>query len=86
MAVKTPQKFSKEELDKLNKLQEKIDTLTIRLGSLTIAKIKLEKQESILTEELFKLQKEEVNLANELTKKYGKGSLNTDTGEFTPTK
>jgi predicted nucleic acid-binding Zn-ribbon protein len=85
MAVKTPKKVTKEELDNLKTLQNKIDTLTVRFGSLQIAKIKVEKQESLLTEELFHLQKEETKIAEELTAKYGKGSLNTDTGEFTST-
>tara|TARA_B110000285_G_C14870291_1_gene488850 strand:+ start:140 stop:400 length:261 start_codon:yes stop_codon:yes gene_type:complete len=84
MALKTPIKFTKEELDKLNILQTKIDTLTVRFGSLNIAKIKLEKQESLLVSELSNLQQEETKTATELTTKYGKGSLNTDTGEFTP--
>tara|TARA_R110000744_G_scaffold292391_1_gene402936 strand:+ start:60 stop:320 length:261 start_codon:yes stop_codon:yes gene_type:complete len=84
MALKTPIKFTKEELDKLNILQTKIDTLTVRFGSLSIAKIKLEKQESLLVSELSNLQQEETKTATELTTKYGKGSLNTDTGEFTP--
>ena len=84
MAVKTPKKFTKEELDKLKTLQTKIDTLTVRFGSLQIAKIKLNKQESLLNTELNNLQEEEKKLGEELTSKYGKGSLNTDTGEFTP--
>jgi hypothetical protein len=84
MALKTPTKFTKEELDKLKTLQTKIDTLTVRFGSLNIAKIKLEKQESLLISELSNLQQEETKTATELTTKYGKGSLNTDTGEFTP--
>ena len=84
MAVKTPIKFTKEELDNLKTLQNKIDTLTVRFGSLQITKIKIEKQEALLTEELSNLQQEEKESAEKLTAKYGKGSLNTDTGEFTP--
>ncbi len=84
MALKTPTKFTKEELDKLTTLQRNIDTLTVRFGSLQIAKIKMEKQEALLIKELDNLQQEEKKSAEELTSKYGKGSLNTDTGEFTP--
>jgi hypothetical protein len=85
MALKTPTKFTKEELDKLETLQNKIDTLTVRFGSLQIAKIKLGEQESLLTTELSNLQKEETTIAKALTTKYGKGNLNLETGEFTPT-
>ena len=35
-------------------------------------------------EELNKLQKEEADLAGSLSTKYGKGTLNAETGEFTP--
>ena len=84
MAVKTPIKFTKEEIDSLKILQNKIDTLTVRFGSLQIAKIKMKKQEALLNEELSTLQQEERKSAEELTAKYGKGRLDTDTGEFTP--
>ena len=86
MAVKTPQKFTKEELTQLEDLQIEINRLTARFGSLQISKIKLEKEEILLKEQLSILEKKETKTAKSLTAKYGKGSLNTETGEFTPLK
>ena len=86
MAVKTPQKFTKEELTQLEDLQIEINRLTARFGSLQINKIKLEKEDILLKEQLFILEKKETEMAKALTAKYGKGSLNTETGDFTPIK
>ena len=86
MAVKTPQKFTKEELTQLEDLQIEINRLTARFGSLQINKIKLEKEDILLKEQLFILEKKETEMVKALTAKYGKGSLNTETGEFTPIK
>jgi len=84
MALKTPTKFTKEELDELNNLQIGINKLTARFGSLQITKIRLEKEEKELKNQLIVLEKEEEEVAKKLTKKYGKGKLDTETGEFTP--
>ena len=86
MAVKTPQKFTKEDLDKLDNLQTEIDKLTLRFGSLQIAKVKLGIEENVLKNQLTNLTEKEKKLAKQLTTKYGKGSLNIETGEFTPSK
>ena len=86
MTVKSPQKFSQEEIKTLTNLQTEIDKLTINFGSLQIAKIKLENQEALLTKQLIDLEQKETETAKQLTAKYGKGSLNIETGEFTPTK
>ena len=56
------------------------------MGQLYYRKIQLEKQEDALKKELYSVENEEQSLANELTKKYGKGSLDIDSGEFTPVK
>tara|TARA_Y100000592_G_scaffold87476_1_gene142086 strand:+ start:4454 stop:4714 length:261 start_codon:yes stop_codon:yes gene_type:complete len=84
MAVKTPKKVTEEELKQLDNLQTKINQITIKFGSLQMSKIKIEKEEKELKNQLIILEKEEKEIANNLTKKYGKGRLNTDTGEFTP--
>jgi|TARA_R110001583_G_scaffold61535_6_gene181733 hypothetical protein len=86
MAINSTQKFTKEELDELSNLQTEVNKLTAQFGSLHIAKIKLEKEESLLENQLVILEKKEKEIAKTLTEKYGKGSLNTETGEFTPVK
>jgi hypothetical protein len=84
MAIKSPQKFTKEELDELSNLQTEINKLTVKFGSLQLSKIRLEKEEKELKNQLIILEKEEKEVAKKLTKKYGKGRLDTETGEFTP--
>ena len=86
MAIETPKKFTEEEIKELQNLQKEIDTLTQKMGQIYYNKLKLEDQEIILKKELSSVEKKELDLANKLTKKYGKGSLDIDSGEFTPVK
>jgi len=85
-------KFTEEELTSLAELQTKSATITNRFGQLAIAKINLEKQNESVEEEEFKLheeleslKKEEQTQLESITKKYGPGQLDPQTGVFTPT-
>ena len=84
MAVKTPQKFTEEELNQLQDLQSQLNKIIAEFGTLQISKIKLEKEENELKNYLTILEKKETEIAKTLTEKYGKGRLDTETGEFTP--
>ena len=84
MAVKGPKKFTSEELKKIQDHQDKLNRIQIQFGQLTMTKIRLENQENYLKEQLTLLNKEEANIAKDLTDKYGKGSLDIETGEFIP--
>ena len=85
MAIKSPQKFTSQEIEEIKNLQIKFSQITMQLGQVSINKIKLKEQENNLNSELLNLEKREKKLANNFTKKYGKGSLDIETGEFTPT-
>ena len=80
----TPQSFSQEELIEIKKLRDEINTLSFQFGQLAIQKIKLEEQENSLKNQLNQIEKKETSLAKKLTDKYGKGSINLETGTFTP--
>ena len=80
----SPVSFSQEELSKLTQLRSNLSTLTAQFGQLAISKIKLEEQENILKKQLTELEKQENTIAKELTNKYGKGSIDLETGTFTP--
>jgi len=80
------QKFSKEELEQLTTLQSKSQNATLQFGQLYLSKIRLEEQETALKAYVKNLEEEEAKLAKDLSDKYGKGSINVDTGEFTPSK
>ena len=77
-------KFTPEEVQELQTLQTQISQLTLSFGQLSLSKIKWGEQESFLKSQLKMLEEKEINLAKTLSDKYGKGSLNTETGEFTP--
>ena len=81
-----PIKFKEEELKQLSDLQSKTNQVVNAFGQLKISELRLENQLEILKNELESLRKEETNLANSLTEKYGKGTLNAETGEITPSK
>jgi len=80
------QKFSKEELEQLTTLQSKSQNATLQFGQLYLSKIRLEEQETALKAYVKNLEEEEAKIAKDLSDKYGKGSINIETGEFTPIK
>ena len=79
-------KFSKIELEEIQNLQEEISNITFQLGQLSISKIRIEEQDQLLKEKFNNSRNKEAQLAKRLSSKYGKGSLNLDTGEFSPIK
>ena len=83
MAVKEVKKFTEEELEKLTTLQSKMQHATIQFGQLSLSKIRLEEQETSLKNYVKSLEDEEKQIAQDLTDKYGKGSIDMETGEFT---
>ena len=81
---KGPVQFTNEEITKLRNLQAKFSNATVQFGQLKLSQIKLEESEKLLKEALINLEKEETSLAKSLTEKYGKGTLDIETGTFTP--
>ena len=84
-------KFTQEEMQTVSQLSVKSNNITNRFGQLAIAKINLEKQSEAVEEEEFKLheelealKKEEQETLQSITDKYGPGSLDPQTGVFTP--
>ena len=92
MAKNDEVKFTEEELQSLNDLQVKYNTITNQFGQLAIAKLNLDKQTEVVNDQEFKLQEEleqareqEQEILNEITEKYGPGQLDPQSGVFTPT-
>ena len=50
-----------------------------------LSKLRLEEQEKFLQNQIKELEQEEATIAKQLSDKYGKGSIDIQTGEFTPT-
>ena len=77
-------KFTEEELKSLQDLQGTYQQITLAMGQISLSKIQLENREQSVLNTLNEVREKENELAKELTEKYGKGSLNIETGEFTP--
>ena len=92
MAKKDEVKFTEKELQTLNDLQVKYNTITNQFGQLAIAKLNLEKQTEVVNDQEFKLQEEldqareeEQGILSDITEKYGPDQLDPQSGVFTPT-
>ena len=85
MAVKQAQKFTEEELTTLKTIQSKSQEATLKCGQLYLSKLRLETQENFLQNQIKELEQEEATVAKQLTEKYGKGTIDIESGEFSPT-
>jgi len=77
-------KFTGEELTEVQKIQNSYLSIQNKFGQLKLAQIRLDNDEIALEEGLKSIQDEEVKFLDGITKKYGQGTLNPDTGIFTP--
>ena len=78
------QKLTREELEKLQEIQQKNAALVQELGQIGLAQINLEKRQENAEQYLDNLRQEESAFAKELEEKYGTGSIDLEKGEFIP--
>lgn len=78
------QKLTREELEKLQEIQQKNAALIQELGQIGLTQINLEKRQENAEAYLENLRKEESEFAKELEAKYGTGSIDLEKGEFIP--
>ena len=78
-------KFTEDELKQVQTIQRSYSSVQNQFGQLKLAKIRLDEQESDLKLNLRDIQSEEKKFLDGITEKYGQGSLNPETGVFTPT-
>ncbi len=76
--------FTPEELNNLKSFQTRLEQVLSQLGRVHLSKIKLNEQEDLIKAEIKKIETEEQELAKTLSDKYGRGSLDIETGAFTP--
>ena len=86
-------KFSEKEMKTIQGIQDSYFEVQTDFGKLNLAKIKLEQQfdeldsvDGDLTKKFVDTQEKERNFLEDITKKYGEGSLNPETGVFTANK
>jgi len=78
-------KFTEDELTQVQNIQQNYQNLQNQFGSLKLAQIRLDEQEVDLEEALKSIQSEEKKFLDSITEKYGQGTLNPESGVFTPT-
>jgi len=84
--VKQETKFTEEEIKQLQQIQQSYVAIQAQFGQLKMNQIRIDNQEDNLCDSLISLQDEEKKFLDGITKKYGQGSLNPETGVFTPNK
>jgi predicted FMN-binding regulatory protein PaiB len=85
MAKKSKEvKFHKDDLEKVQSLQQEYARITNLLGQMKITQLNIERQEQDLMEQLKNAQTNEAELLEEITAKYGPGQLDPATGTFVP--
>ena len=88
-----PIKFTEDEMKKIKEFQESYVTIQQNLGQISIAELKLNQQLKALGESEIELknkfvevQQDEKSFIEEITKKYGDGTLDPNSGTFIPNK
>ena len=76
--------LSKEEIENIKKVREDFQILVGNVGDVEIAIMNLNGRKKELEKELLEIQSKESQIALDLEKKYGKGNISLETGEFTP--
>jgi len=78
-------KFTEEELKQVQDIQQSYANVQNQFGQLKLAQIRLDNDEVTLEDALKSIQDEEKKFLDGITDKYGQGTLNPETGVFTPT-
>lgn len=79
-------KIDQEDLNVLKKIQEDTDMLIKEFGQIKLSEVSLQQRAGRAEKFLEQLKLREKDAAEKLEAKYGKGSLNVDTGELIPFK
>jgi len=77
-------KLTKEEVDQLSQIKSSTERVVNEFGQISISEESLKQRKSRELEFLDQLKAQENQLAKTLEDKYGKGSVNIDSGEFIP--
>ena len=74
--------LSKEEVEKLASLQEQQNNFVIQLGQIEYQKHLLDQQNKSIKDQIETFENQQIHLAQDLEKKYGRGTVNLESGEF----
>ena len=86
-------KFTEDEMKKIKEFQESYVTIQQNLGQISISELRLNQQLKALGEsevelknKFVEVQQDEKSFIEEITKKYGDGTLDPNSGQFIPNK
>ena len=74
--------LSKEEIEKLSSLQQQQDNFVIQLGQIEYQKKILDQQKEEIYSKIKSFENNQIQLAKQLEEKYGRGTVNLESGEF----
>ena len=77
-------KFTDEELKSIESIRTSYAEITNRFGQITLTKYNLDLQEKQAHKDFETIRAEEQKVLNGITEKYGPGTLDPNTGVFTP--
>ena len=77
-------KLEERELQELQEIQRKLNDVVYALGNLELQMILNNLSKDDLKKEINNLKNQEKILTNNIQQKYGDGSINLETGEFSP--
>lgn len=76
--------LTSDELAQVRSFQDRYTLITRRSGELAFQKMLLEREENDIKTEMTRIEESRIALLEALNRKYGAGSINMETGEFTP--
>ena len=76
-------KLTQEELQQVKIIQQKNQSVIVEFGQIELLKLDLKNRADNAKAYLTELREEEKTLSEFLEQKYGKGTINSETGEFT---
>ena len=77
-------KFTDEELKSIEEIRLKYAEITNRFGQISLTEYNLDKQKEQAHKDFETIRANEAKVLNSITEKYGPGTLDPNTGVFTP--
>ena len=77
-------KFTDDELKSIEELRTEYVNITNRFGQIALTRYNVEKQEEQAEVDFEQIRAKEQKVLNDITEKYGPGTLDPNTGVFTP--
>ncbi len=79
-----PIKFTPEEIQEIQDLQQLYTAVVNQAGQVYLEEITLHERKGQVEDNFTEVKRKEQEILSNLNSKYGQGSINLETGEFTP--